>query len=144
MAAGRHGNCHENEFKDHESNLEVTRRGFSNSKEYDPVRSGGHDGVRSGGIDSRDRDRIRSRQRDVRERDGVTNGSYGSFSSRSDSGTSGSLGPRRCGFSVKTVDREPGELSSESGSDGAVESESVVKDCEIAMFEGNRSRSPAP
>jgi cell division cycle 2-like protein len=142
MAAGRHGGYHENEIKDHESNLEVTRRGFSNSKEYDPVRNGGHDGVRSGGRDSRDR--IRTRQRDVRERDAVTNGSYRSSSSRSDSGSSGSLGPRRCGFSVKAVDREPGELSSESGSDGAVESESVVKDCEIAMFEGNKSRSPAP
>jgi cell division cycle 2-like protein len=137
MAAGRHGGYHENEIKDHESNLEVTRRGFSNSKEYDPVRNGGHDGVRSGGRDSRDR--IRTRQRDA-----VTNGSYRSSSSRSDSGSSGSLGPRRCDFSVKAVDREPGELSSESGSDGAVESESVVKDCEIAMFEGNKSRSPAP
>ncbi|KAK2438009.1 cyclin-dependent kinase [Trifolium repens] len=142
MAAGRHGGYHENEIKDHESNLEVTRRGFSNSKEYDPVRNGGHDGVRSGGRDSRDR--IRTRQRDARERDAVTNGSYRSSSSRSDSGSSGSLGPRRCDFPVKAVDREPGELSSESGSDGAVESESVVKDCEIAMFEGNKSRSPAP
>ncbi|XP_013446531.2 cyclin-dependent kinase G-2 isoform X2 [Medicago truncatula] len=128
MAAGRHGSYHENEFKDHESNLEVSRRGYSNSKEYDPVRNGG-----SGGRDSRDR--IRVRQKDVREKEAaVINGSYRSSSSRSDSGSSGSLGPRRCGFSSKSTDREPGELSSESGSDGAIESESGV----------NRSRSPAP
>ncbi|KAJ4884016.1 Protein kinase superfamily protein [Raphanus sativus] len=37
-------------------------------------------------------------------------------------------GPRRCGLSAKSVDREPGELSSESGSDDLVGSESVVKD----------------
>ncbi|CAL5214022.1 unnamed protein product [Lathyrus oleraceus] len=142
MAAGRHGRYHENEFKDHESNLEVNRRGFSNSKEYDRVRNGGHDDVRSGSRDSRDK--IMMRQKDVRERETVVNGSYRSASSRSNSGSSGSLGPRRCGFSAKTIDREPGELSSESGSDGATESETGLKDCDVAVFEGNRSRSPPP
>ncbi|KAI5385221.1 Cyclin-dependent kinase G-2, variant 4 [Lathyrus oleraceus] len=142
MAAGRHGRYHGSEFKDHESNLEVNRRGFSNSKEYDRVRNGGHDDVRSGSRDSRDK--IRMRQKDVRERETVVNGSYRSASSRSDSGSSGSLGPRRCGFSAKTIDREPGELSSESGSDGATESETGLKDCDVAVFEGNRSRSPPP
>lgn len=142
MAAGRHGRYHESEFKDHESNLEVNRRGFLNSKEYDRVWNGGHDDVRSGSRDSRDK--IRMRQKDVRERETAVNGSYRSASSRSDSGSSGSLGPRRCGFSAKTIDREPGELSSESGSDGATESETGLKDCDVAVFEGNRSRSPPP
>ncbi|XP_012572350.1 cyclin-dependent kinase G-2 [Cicer arietinum] len=141
MAAGRHGSYHENEFRDNGSNLDVSRRGYS--KEHDSVRNGVHNDVRSGDRDSRDR--IRLRQKDVREREDVINGSYrSSSSSRSDSGSSGGLGPRRCGFSVKAIDREPGELSSESGSDGAIESESGVKDCEVAMFEGNRSRSPPP
>ncbi|XP_058731829.1 cyclin-dependent kinase G-2 isoform X2 [Vicia villosa] len=142
MAAGRHGRYHENEFKDHESNLEVNRRGFSNSKEYDRVRNGGHDDVRSGSRDSRDK--IRMKQKDGREREAVVNGNYGSASSRSGSSSSGSLGPRRCGFSAKIIDREPGELSSESGSDGATESEVRVKDCDVAVFEGKRSRSPPP
>ncbi|CAK8578381.1 unnamed protein product [Lathyrus sativus] len=142
MAAGRHGRYHESEFKDHESNLEVNRRRFSNSKEYDRVRNGGHDDVRSGSRDSRDN--IRMRQKVVRERETAVNGSYRSASSRSDSGSSGSLGPRRCGLSAKTIDREPGELSSESGSDGATESEAGLKDCDVAVFEGNRSRSPPP
>lgn len=119
MAAGRHGGYRENEF-----------------------RNGGRDVVRSGSRDSRDR--IRVRQKDIREREVVNNGSYRSSSSRSDSGSSGGLGPRRCGFSVKAIDREPGELSSESGSDDAIESESGAKDCEAAMVGGNMTRSPPP
>ncbi|KAL9328885.1 hypothetical protein ACSQ67_003888 [Phaseolus vulgaris] len=124
MAAGRHGGYRENEFRERESKLEGSRRGFANSKEdYDRVRNGGGDVVRGGS-----RDRVRVRQRDIKEREGV-NGGYRSSSSRSDSGSSG-LGPRRCGFSVKAMDREPGELSSESGSDDAIESESGAKDSE--------------
>ncbi|XP_061360777.1 cyclin-dependent kinase G-2 isoform X2 [Gastrolobium bilobum] len=143
MAAGRHGGYRDNEFRDRESNLDVSRRGFANSKEeYDRVRNGGRDVVRGGSRDARDR--IRMRQRDIRERETV-NGSYRSSSSRSDSGSSGGgLGPRRCGFSVKAMDREPGELSSESGSDDAIESESGVKNCEVGVFEENRTRSPPP
>ena len=144
MAAGRHGGYRDNEFRDRESNLDVSRRGFANSKEdYDRVRNGGRDVVRSGSRDARDR--IRVRQKDIRERE-AANGSYRSSSSRSDSGSSGggSLGPRRCGFSVKTIDREPGELSSESGSDGAIESESGMKENEVANVEQNRTRSPPP
>ncbi|TKY59870.1 Cyclin-dependent kinase G-2 [Spatholobus suberectus] len=139
MAAGRHGGYRENEFRERESKLEVSRRGFANSKEdYDRVRNGGGDVVRGGS-----RDRVRVRQKDIKERESV-NGGYRSSSSRSDSGSSG-LGPRRCGFSVKTMDREPGELSSESGSDDAIESESGVKDSEVAMLEENRAQwPPAP
>ncbi|KAK7368459.1 hypothetical protein VNO80_10485 [Phaseolus coccineus] len=136
MAAGRHGGYRENEFRDRESKLEGSRRGFANSKEdYDRVRNGGGDVVRDGS-----RDRVRVRQRDIKEREGV-NGGYRSSSSRSDSGSSG-LGPRRCGFSVKAMDREPGELSSESGSDDAIESELGAKDSEVAKLEGTRTRSP--
>nr|KYP52963.1 Cyclin-dependent kinase G-2 [Cajanus cajan] len=136
MAAGRHGGYRENEFRERESKLEVSRRGFANSKEdYDRVRNGGGDAVRGGS-----RDRVRVRQRDIKEREGV-NGGYRSSSSRSDSGSSG-LGPRRCDFSVKTMDREPGELSSESGSDDAIESELGVKDSEVAILEENKAPSP--
>ncbi|KAJ1392463.1 Serine/threonine-protein kinase, active site [Sesbania bispinosa] len=143
MAAGRHGGYRENEFRDRESNLDVSRRGLTNSKEeYDRVRNGGRDVARGGSRDSRDR--IRVRQKEIREREAVSNGNYRSSSSRSNSGSSGGLGPRRCGFSAKTLDREPGELSSESGSDDAIESESGVKDDEVAMFEGNRTLSPPP
>ncbi|KAJ1401983.1 Serine/threonine-protein kinase, active site [Sesbania bispinosa] len=143
MAAGRHGGYRENEFRDRESNLDVSRRGLTNSKEeYDQVRNGGRDVVRGGSRDSRDR--IRVRQKEIREREAVSNGNYRSSSSRSNSGSSGGLGPRRCGFSAKTLDREPGELSSESGSDDAIESESGVKGAEVAMFEGNSTLSPPP
>ncbi|RYR64028.1 hypothetical protein Ahy_A03g010182 isoform D [Arachis hypogaea] len=149
MAAGRHGGYRDNEFRDRESNLDVSRRGFANSKEdYDRVRNGGRDVVRGGSRDARDR--IRVRQKDIRERE-ASNGGHRSSSSRSDSGSSGGggsdgggLGPRRCGFSAKTMDREPGELSSESGSDGAIEPESMMKDSEVANVEHNRTRSPPP
>ncbi|KAG9144613.1 hypothetical protein Leryth_010820 [Lithospermum erythrorhizon] len=68
----------------------------------------------------------RIRQKDVKERAVVVNGR-----GLSDSGTSGGGDRRnRCGFIGGSVDREPGELSSESGSDGGMESESRVKDAE--------------
>ncbi|RZB96196.1 cyclin-dependent kinase G-2 isoform X1 [Glycine soja] len=138
MAASRHGGYRENEFKERESKLEVSRRGFANSKEdYDRVRNGGGGEVVRGGS----RDRVRVRQKDIKEREGVNGGGYRSSSSRSDSGSSG-LGPRRCGFSVKAVDREPGELSSESGSDDAIESEPGLKGSEVAMLEETRTLSP--
>ncbi|KAG5029378.1 hypothetical protein JHK82_012972 [Glycine max] len=138
MAAGRHGGYRENEFRERESKLEVSRRGgFANSKEdYDRVSNGGGDVVRGGS-----RDRVRVRQKDIKEREDVNGGGYRSSSSRSDSGSSG-LGPRQCGFSVKSVDREPGELSSESGSDDATESEPGAKDTEVAMLEETRTQSP--
>ncbi|XP_057416218.1 cyclin-dependent kinase G-2 isoform X2 [Lotus japonicus] len=148
MAAGRHGGYRDNEFRDRESSMDAPRRGggLANSKEdYDRVRNGGRDDDRGGSRDSRDR--IRVRQKDVTERDAVSNGGYRS-SSRSNSGGSsgGSLGPRRCDFSVKGIDREPGELSSESGgSDGAVQSEPGVKDSEVvAVSEDNKTMTPPP
>lgn len=48
-------------------------------------------------------------------------------------------GPKRCGLSARSVDREPGELSSESGSD---ESESVVKGNGDVKQVENRAQSP--
>ncbi|KAG4934703.1 hypothetical protein JHK85_049622 [Glycine max] len=143
MAAGRHGGYRDNEFRDRESNFDVSRRVFNNNsrQEYDSMTNGSRDVVRVGSKDARDR--IRLRQKDIRERE-APNGSY---LSKSDSGGSGGcscgFGPRRCGFSVKTMDREPGELSSESGSDDdGIESGSQEKYCEVATSEGNCARSP--
>lgn len=150
MAAGRHGGYRDNEFRDRESNLELSRRGglASSKDEFDRVRNGGRDVVRGGSRDSKDR--IRVRHKDIREREVAVNGSNQSSSSRSDSGSSGGsgsggggLGPRRCDFSVKTLDREPGELSSESGSDDAIESESGMgKDTEVVKIEKIKTESP--
>ncbi|PON82801.1 Serine/threonine protein kinase [Trema orientale] len=143
MAAGRHGGYRDNEFRDRESNFELSRRDFATAKEdYERIRNGNHENERGRVRDARDR--IRVRQKDVKEREGV-NGENHLSSSRSDSGSSsggdGRRGPKRCGFSAKTVDREPGELSSESGSDEAIESESL-KDTEVLKVE-NGTRSPA-
>ncbi|TKY47747.1 Cyclin-dependent kinase G-2 [Spatholobus suberectus] len=144
MAAGRHGGYRDNKFRDRESNFDVSRRVFNNNskQEYDRIRNGSRDVARGGNRDARDR--IRPRQKDIRERE-APNGSYRSSSSKSDSGSSGGcsrgLGPRRCVFSVKSMDREPGELSSESGSEDGIESESREKYCEVATGEQNGAQS---
>ena len=143
MAAGRNGGYRDNEFKERESDLVVSRRNFTYPKdEYDRSRNGNREGrIR----DSRERGRVR--QKDIKERESI-NGGYRSSSSRSDSGSSGG-GPRRCGFSVRTADREPGELSSESGSDEAIESESQANN-EVSKVENgiqsplNRKRKFSP
>lgn len=142
MAAGRHGGYRDNEFRDRESNFELSRRDFATAKEdYERIRNGSRGNERGRIRDTRDR--IRVRQKDVREREAV-NGDHRLPSSMSDSGSSsgggdGHPGPKRCEFSVKAGDREPGELSSESGSDGATESESLAKD-KVAE---NGTKSPA-
>ncbi|KAK9277707.1 hypothetical protein L1049_007254 [Liquidambar formosana] len=138
MAAGRHGGYRDNEFKDRESDFDVSRRGFAYSKEeYDRIRNGSREGqIRDS------RDRVRVRQKDIKERETI-NGGYHSSSSRSDSGSSGGSGGglNRGGFPVRAADREPGELSSESGSDDAIDSDLQVKDNEILKLE-NGTRSP--
>ncbi|KAF5741148.1 cyclin-dependent kinase G-2 [Tripterygium wilfordii] len=131
MAAGRHGGFRDNEFRGRESGIEVSRRESAYSKEeYGRSRNGGNSfndrRVQACAV----RDKGRVRQKDLKERD-VVNGGYRSSSSRSDSGSGGGgHEPQQCGFSVRAVDREPGELSSESGSDDAIESESLIKDIE--------------
>ncbi|KAL0004506.1 hypothetical protein SO802_012067 [Lithocarpus litseifolius] len=150
MAAGRHGGYRENEFRDRESNFDMSRRDFANGKEdYDRVRNsnGSREYERGRGRgDIRNKGRVR--QKDIKERK-VVNGGYRSASSMSDSGSSGGGGggggggvggPRRCGLAARTVDREPGELSSES--DDAIESESQVKDASVSKLMENGGQSP--
>ncbi|XP_050879274.1 cyclin-dependent kinase G-2 isoform X3 [Lathyrus oleraceus] len=122
MTTGRHGGYHDHKFRHSESDFGISRSGFTTNnfnEEYDGIRNNGKGRRRDS------RDRVITREREI------SNGSYRSSSSRSDSsssgGLSGRLGPRRCDFPVKTMDREPGELSSESGSDEGVEAESLVK-----------------
>lgn len=146
MAAGRHGGYRENEFRDREANFELSRRDYANGKEdYDRVRISNGDGDYEKGRGRGDlRDKGRLRQRDIKERE-VMNGGYRSASSRSDSGSSsggGVGGLRRCDVAARAVDREPGELSSES--DDAVESESQVKDANASKLMENGVQSPPP
>ncbi|GMY26464.1 cyclin-dependent kinase G-2 isoform X1 [Fagus crenata] len=146
MAAGRHGGYRENEFRDREANFELSRRDYANGKEdYDRVRISNGDGDYEKGRGRGDlRDKGRLRQRDIKERE-VMNGGYRSTSSRSDSGSSsggGVGGLRRCDVAARAVDREPGELSSES--DDAVESESQVKDANASKLMENGVQSPPP
>lgn len=133
MAAGRHGGYHDNEFKDRESDFELLKEDFAYSKDqYDRIGNGNAENDR--GQVHHLRDSARVRQKDIKET-GVTNGGYRSSSSRSDSGSSGgggALRSRRCGFSVRATDKEPGELSSESGSDDAIDPDSHAhKDSEV-------------
>eukprot|EP00257_Ricinus_communis_P014519 XP_015572216.1 cyclin-dependent kinase G-2 isoform X2 [Ricinus communis] len=142
MAAGRHGGYHDNEFP---------KREFAYSKEdYDRIGNGNRENERPGRVrDVRDRGRVR--QKDIKERE-VVNGGYRSSSSRTDSGGSSGgsggdvhAGPRRCEFAARAIDREPGELSSESGSDDAIEYELQVnknKDSEVSTILENGIRNP--
>lgn len=145
MAAGRHGGYRDNEIRDRESRFELSRRDFTASKdEYERIRNGNRDVERSRVRDARDI--VRAKQKDIKEREGI-NGGHHLPTSRSDSGSSGggagSRGPKRCAFSAKAMDREPGELSSESGSDDAIESDLQVKDAEVQKLVENGTRSPA-
>ncbi|GKV43466.1 hypothetical protein SLEP1_g50756 [Rubroshorea leprosula] len=139
MAAGKYGGYHDNEFRDRES--DVSRRELINSKEYNQNRNDSRDVERSRAQDVRDR--VRVRQKDIKERE-VTNGGYRSSSGRSDSGSSGSgnRGPGRSDFTPRAVDREPGELSSESGSEDAIYSELQVKATESVKVTENGALSP--
>ncbi|KAB1207800.1 Cyclin-dependent kinase G-2 [Morella rubra] len=131
MAAGRHGGYRENEFRDRESNFELSRKDFANPKEeYDRIRNGNgnRDMERSRDLDVRDRGRVR--QKDIKERE-VMNGEHISASSRSDSGSSGggiARGPKRCGFVASAVDREPGSSSPTSFPKAYHQSPNVVPD----------------
>lgn len=137
MAAGRHGVYRDADFRDREADFEASRRDIPYSKSgYDRIRNGDHENERGRVGGTRDRGRVR--QKDVKEKE-VINGGYRSGSSRSDSGSSG--GPRRSGFSARALDREPGELSSESGSDEGIDSESQVKKNEPLKLE-NGAWSP--
>ncbi|KAI5352046.1 hypothetical protein L3X38_004937 [Prunus dulcis] len=136
MATGRHGGYRDNEFRDRESNFDLPRRDFATAKEdYERMRNGNRDGERGQGRDLRDR--IRVRQKDIKER----NGGYRSSSSSSGGGA-GSRGPKQSGFSVSALDREPGELSSESGSDDAIESVSQVRETVVSKVVENGTESP--
>ncbi|GLT30135.1 hypothetical protein SLA2020_049530 [Shorea laevis] len=139
MAAGKYGGYRDNESRDRES--DVSRREFVNSKKHDRARNGSRDLELSRTKDVRDRMRIR--QKDIKERE-VINGGYRSSSSRSDSGSSGGGNPglREGDFSLRSVDREPGELSSESGSEDVVDSELQAKATEAVKETENGALSP--
>ncbi|OAY34368.1 cyclin-dependent kinase G-2 [Manihot esculenta] len=136
MAAGRYGGYRGNEFRRRESDIEYSRRNFAYSKEeYHQIGNGNHE--------NKMRNQGRIRQRGIKDRE-VIGGGYRSSSTKSDSGSDGGTrGPRRCEFTARTMDREPGELSSDSGSDNAVESESQVnKDIEVSKGAQNGSQTP--
>ncbi|GER56056.1 kinase family protein [Striga asiatica] len=130
MAAGKPGGYRDNEFRGRESDLGMQRNGNGYAKvEYERVRNGVPDYERGQGR-GHGRDsmeyRTKVRQKDVKERE-VINGGHNSISTRSDSGSCGGGGRRRHGLEMSTIDREPGELSSD-GSDVAIDSETQVKE----------------
>ncbi|RWR96895.1 cyclin-dependent kinase G-2 isoform X1 [Cinnamomum micranthum f. kanehirae] len=137
MAAGRHGGYRKNEFRDRELDVNLSRRrdfyyfvedcGRYGKVDSELDRSGGGPELERGKVQGYE-DRVRSKQRDVRERE-VVNGGYHSSSSTNDSGISCDSRKRRRS-PVKMADREPGELSSGSGSDDAERPELQVEENE--------------
>ncbi|KAE8664609.1 Cyclin-dependent kinase G-2 [Hibiscus syriacus] len=141
MAAGRNGGYNDNGFRKRDSEFEVMRREFGNSKDYESSRNDSRNDERVRVMEARDR--VRVRQKETKEREAV-NGGYWPSSSRSDSdgtGGRGSRGPRRCGFSLRVIDKESGELSSESESEDAMEYESVVRNSEAVKAMDNDAQS---
>lgn len=146
MAAGKHGGYRKNEFRDRELDINVSkpRDLYYSVEDYGGYRKGDLErGWSCGGRELEGEKvqvyegRVRSKQRDVRERE-VVNGGYRSSSSMSDSGSS-SNSQKRSRSSMKMADREPGELSSGSGSDDAGMSGLQVKENEdLKPEEGTR------
>ncbi|VFQ69912.1 unnamed protein product [Cuscuta campestris] len=144
MAAGRHGGYIDKEFRNRESDLDVPLRDFGYSKmDYDKARDADLEYDSLPVPDRNIRNGKRVRKKDIKENE-LTNGERHSVSSRSDSGSSeggGSAGgPERPGFAAKDFDREPGELFSESSSDGTMDIDSELKGGEAKkLVNGNKS-----
>lgn len=133
MAAGRHGGYRDNnEFKERESDYDMSKRDVS----YDRLKNGGSQGYDRG----QNQVRGRVRHRDGKDRE-LVNGGGGGYRSASRSFLGGiGDGGLRYGDTdrrVRVGDREPGELSSESGSDEAVDSEISGKNNEGLKMENN-------
>ncbi|KAL0801177.1 hypothetical protein Bca101_056353 [Brassica carinata] len=126
MAARRNIRYPDHELRGQDSNSRFSRRGDSvYSNENCDNGKGRVSNLRH--VDSgKDRDMVNSGCRSLKS----NSDSREAFVDR---------GPKRCGLSARSVDREPGELSSESGSD---ESESVVKDNGAVKQVENRAQSP--
>ncbi|KAL8106423.1 cyclin-dependent kinase G-2-like isoform X3 [Apium graveolens] len=134
MAAGRNGGYRDNE-RDRELDGDMSRREIGYSK----GENGNRDYERSRGRGGGGRDRGRVRQKDIRERELSNGGSYRSVSGSGSSGSSGGGGRLR-GLSVGLGDREPGELSSESGSEGAADSSGGDRDQNDILKQANGSK----
>ncbi|CAL9239767.1 unnamed protein product [Arabidopsis halleri] len=150
MAAGRNLRYPDHELRDQESNSRFSRRDSAYSKsneDYDHVRNGALDNEKGRvsnlrHVDSgKDRDRFRSGAR-KQENEMVNSGFRLSKSNPGSREVLLDRGPKRCVFSALSVDREPGELSSESGSDDLIESESLAKVNGVVKEVENRVQSP--
>ncbi|CAM8879519.1 unnamed protein product [Rhodiola kirilowii] len=123
MATGRYGDYRDIKSKRRESDNMPRKELECSKEEYDRVQNG----------DARMRDargEVKVRQIGSEERLAVKSG-YRASSSISVPGNGGSHREREDSVS-KTVDREPGELSSESGSDDAADSGAPVKAKEVS------------
>ncbi|KAJ0544943.1 putative protein-serine/threonine kinase CMGC-CDK-PITSLRE family [Helianthus annuus] len=125
MAAGRHGGYRDNEFRERESDYDVSKRELPYSKgEYDRLKNGNNHNPGYDRDRGKNQVRARVRHRDGKDRELVNGGGYRS-ASRNSSGD----------HRLRVGDREPGELSSDSGSDEAVESEINFKNNEGLKIE---------
>ncbi|CAN0929258.1 Cyclin-dependent kinase G-2 [Linum grandiflorum] len=144
MASGRPRGYRDDEFKGRESDCDLSGEDSAFWKQR-------HDRIENGSMES-DSGRVRvcelknvvnsrARQREV------VNGGTRRALSKSDSGSSGNErrgALQQCDFAAKAVDREPGELSSDSGSVGAIEMESQVKNDSVTSKEVENGMIKAP
>ncbi|KAH9610576.1 hypothetical protein KSS87_003336 [Heliosperma pusillum] len=137
MAAGRYGADNDDEYLNRNANCEVSRTGNGYPREeFNRFRNGTH--VKDHGV----RGNVGSGR--VRPRD-ANGGSYHSSSSRRDSvGNGVRVGddPRRGGLVDRILDREPGEVSGESGSDDATQLKSRGRKIEVVETVVNAQLPP--
>ncbi|XP_068665087.1 cyclin-dependent kinase G-2-like [Aristolochia californica] len=145
MGLGRFGGYHVNEFRDWEAEIDISRGKtfYYCREEFDRetarYRRRTHDVERE--RDKSIRDRVRVRQLDVKEGE-VVDGKYHFSPNMSYSGGSVDRGTKQNGRALREVDREPGELSSGSGSDEPDVSESHFrKNKDLPLIHGARLAS---
>uniref|UniRef100_A0A7N0VHU6 cyclin-dependent kinase n=1 Tax=Kalanchoe fedtschenkoi TaxID=63787 RepID=A0A7N0VHU6_KALFE len=135
MATGRYGDYR---------NIKVRRESDSTSRKEFAYANEEYDRLKNGEARMRDaRGRVKVRQIDIKKR-GVVESGYRSSSSIGESGNV-DVHRKREGSLTRNLDREPGELSSESGSDDAVDSGVPAKAKEVSeLNEAPKLENGAP
>ncbi|GAA0139560.1 non-receptor serine/threonine protein kinase [Lithospermum erythrorhizon] len=135
MSSGRHRCVDYAKFKDMEMEIKVREIGYKKGFTGDRVRVRNRDcdrgKIRDVGFGD-DKGRIRSKE--IKERE-VMMSCGDEFTKSSDSGSNGGVGVLRRRSSERDADREPGELSSDSGSDRGIVLDLQVKESGIKEIE---------
>ncbi|CAN8243803.1 unnamed protein product [Cochlearia groenlandica] len=149
MASGRKVRYSDHELRDRESNSRFFVRESAYSNENHDHGGADNEVGRASNLRHKDSGKDRekritsgAKQSDIQDNEIVNTGYRILKSNPVSKQVFFDRGPKRCSMLARSVDREPGELSSESGSDDLVESESLVKDSGAMKQVDYRAESP--